>query len=281
MQEMNGAIFKETIRQTWLQAILWGLGFGLLGASTLAVLPDAEGLKAMADLIEQLPSFMISLIGSGNDLVFMSTPEGYITAGFYGRLLLLLAIFPVLLGLRVTSNEENSGVMDTLLSLPVSRPVMMIEKILAYWLMMALMLLVMNGWLVAANMAFEVGIDNARLFLVGGALFPSILFIFGLTVLFSALIRQRRTAIIGVVVVILGGFLIDMLVGLAESALSKGDFLESTFLETAKFFSIYHYYNSAVIFQQGLIWNHVLIMLIAGCLAGIAGIWLFNRRDLA
>ncbi len=268
---MNGAIFKETIRQTWLQAMIWGVGFGLLGVMTLAVLPDAEGLNAMADLIEQLPSFMVTLIGAGNDLVFMTTPEGYITAGFYGRALLLLAIFPVLLGLRVTSNEENSGVMDTLLSLPVSRPHLMIEKILAYLLMLVLMLVIFNLCMVVGNNALNTAIDSIQLMVVGMALFPSVAFIFAITVFLSAVIRQRRTAIIWVVVVILGGFIIDLVTGIVSS----------TFLENAKIFSIHYYYNSARIFQQGVVWNHVIVMMIGLVGALVGGVWMFNRRDLA
>lgn len=268
---MNGAIFKETVRQTMLQAIIWGLGFGLIGLSTLAVLPDAEGLKAMADLIDQLPSFMVQIIGSGNDMVFMSTPEGYITAGFYGRLLLLIAVFPVLLGLRVTSNEESSGVMDTLLSLPVSRLHMMTEKILAYLLMIAVMLITLNGVIVGGNMLLDTGIDNLKLGVVGGALFPSLAFILGLTVCLTAIIRQRRTAIIGVVIVILGGFIIDLVAGIGSG----------TFLENAKIFSIHHYYNSPMIFQQGVVWEHVIVMLMATVIMFAVGMWAFNKRDLS
>lgn len=268
---MNGAIFKETVRQTWLQALIWGVCFGFIGLSTLAVIPDAEGMQAMADLIEQLPSFMVQLIGSGNDFVFMSTPEGFITAGFYGRLLLLLSPFPVLLGLRVTSQEENSGVMDTLLSLPVSRSQMMIEKIVAYLLMIVLMVLALNLTVISGNSMFDTTIDSMKLMVVGLALSPSVMFIFGLTVLLTAIIRQRRTAIIAVVAVILGGFVIDMVTGIATG----------TFLENAKLFSVHHYYNSAVIFQQGVVWAHVWVMLGLTLIALVGGIVAFNRRDLS
>lgn len=267
---MNGAIFKETIRQTWLQAIIWGVGFGLIGLSTLAVLPDAEGLQAMADLINQLPSFMVQLIGSGNDLVFMSTPEGYITAGFYGRLLLLLAVFPVLLGLRVTSQEENSGAINTLLSLPISRVSLMMEKIFAYLLMIVLMLSAMNLLIVGGSMALDTGIDPLKLLTVGFALLPSLACIFGLTVLLTAIIRERRKAIIIVAVVILGGFIIDMVTGLARD----------TFLENGKIFSIHHYYNSAEIFQQGMNWDSAIFMVFLMAISLVIGVKGFDQRDL-
>jgi ABC-2 type transport system permease protein len=79
-----------------------------------------------------MPPIILRAVGVGDDLNYFASPEGFVAVGFFGKTLLVLAAYPVVMGLRVTVNEEDSGTIDVLLSLPVARWRVILEKFLAY-----------------------------------------------------------------------------------------------------------------------------------------------------
>lgn len=60
------------------------------------------------------------------------TPEGIVAVSFFGKFALLFTAYPVVMGMRVTSNEEDDGILDVLLSLPVARWQVILEKFAAH-----------------------------------------------------------------------------------------------------------------------------------------------------
>src|SRR5258706_11183317 len=111
--------------------LLWGAGIALMGLYIVLIIPDVKMLQQYGELLKSMPSFLINAMGGG-DAASLATPEGFIAYGFFGWIMLVLATYGVLAGLNITANEEDRGILDVLLSLPVPRWRGIIKKFLAY-----------------------------------------------------------------------------------------------------------------------------------------------------
>ena len=89
-------------------------------------------MQAMKELLESFPPLILAMVGVGGDLEVFATNEGFVAVGFFGKSALIFAAYPVVMGMRITSDEEDKGIMDMLLSLPLQRAQMVIEKFAAY-----------------------------------------------------------------------------------------------------------------------------------------------------
>ena len=121
---MIGSVFLETWRQTWRQMLYWGLGLASLGLLVVLMVPLFD-MQDMKELLESFPPFVLALIGVGSNLEIFATNEGFVAVGFFGKSALIFAVYPVVMGMRITADDEDSGIMDVLLSLPVQRTPLM------------------------------------------------------------------------------------------------------------------------------------------------------------
>jgi ABC-2 type transport system permease protein len=110
--------------------VAWVVSLALLVAMYVAIWPSMRGQPSMSDFLDQMPEAMRSLFAtSGADL---STPVGYLQVelfSFMGPLLLML--FTVSAGAAAVAGEEDRRTMDLLLSVPVSRTRVVVEKLAA------------------------------------------------------------------------------------------------------------------------------------------------------
>ncbi len=267
---MLGAVYKETLRQTWMQVLIWGAAFGALGILTIALVPDARGLAAMVELMESMPPFLVRMAGAGDDLAFMGTPEGFITVGFFGKALLFFAAYPVIMGLRVTINEEGNGTMDTLMSLPLLRWQMVLEKFTAYFTTLIMLVVLFLVCMIGGNALFDTGMSVEGLFNASIAIVPNMTFILAITTLAGAFIRERRQAVMVAVGFVIASFLVDTI----------GATAQGTILEQLRALSFFSYYDSTSVMQDGIVWAHVIVMFGLTALAIGASLWAFQRRDI-
>ena len=123
---MIGAVFKETLKRTWLQMFYWGIGLAAMGTLVVLFVPMFKSLD-LVKMMDSLPEFMTGMLGI-QDKAVLGTPEGIIAVGFFGKVGFFFAVYPAVMGMRVTTNEEADGIMDILLSLPIPRWQMILEK---------------------------------------------------------------------------------------------------------------------------------------------------------
>src|SRR5258708_25077444 len=123
----------------------------------------------------------------------VDTPGGYATWK-YGVTILVMALWPILVGSRMLRGEEERGSLDVLLSLPRGRGRVALEKLAAMWTALLAM-----GLLVGL-LAFAGGARYGADFGLGGALFfglnlALICGVFGsLALLLSQVTQERRAA---------------------------------------------------------------------------------------
>lgn len=267
---MRGSVFMETLRQSWQQVMYWAVGLTALGFIVVVIIPDVNFLKQMADLVRSLPPFLQQAVGVGDDINFIATPEGFVAVGFFGKGLLLMAAYPVLMGLRVTVTEEDSGTMDMLLSLPLPRWRIIVEKYLAYCVtMVAIVITLFIGFWIGEALT-PVELNMTRVAETVFNMIPCMMLILAVTVFVGTLSPGKRFALAVATLFVVVSFMLDTVGGMATG----------TVAENLKALSVFSYYNSTGVMKNGLIWANIagMVILSFGLLWG--SIYLFERRDI-
>jgi ABC-2 type transport system permease protein len=264
---MNGIIFLETLRRTWKGTLLWAVGIASMVVYVVAVIPDSQTLQQYAKLIETMPKF-IALVG-GSDMALMATPAGFLGYTFFGWIMVLLAFYAVLAGLALTANEEDRGILDVMLSLPVPRVQMVVEKFAAYAVNMLVIALVsfVTMWVVTtSNPLFK--IEIGRMLIACLNLIPAMLLTMAFTGLIAVVVRRRTTAIGIASAFVIGSYLIDVV---GRSANIEGGL---------RFISFFTYYDGGAVLAKGAQYGG-MALLIGLALVLLAGSTvLFQRRDV-
>lgn len=267
---MIGVVFIETFRRNWRQILWWGLGLGSLGLMVALIVPNADVLKDFAQAMQSMPPSMLQMFG-GEDAASIATPPGFLNLIFFSYALLILAGYGVIAGLNITANEEDSKIMDVLLSMPVPRWRLVLEKFLAYTvIIMGIVLLTFAGLWVGLKTTPALAMDEGRLLETTLNLAPSTLLVVAITVLLTSLIRSKNIAAAIAAVVIVGSYFVD----------SIGRTASASAINALRLASFYNYYDSASVLRNGLNWGNVLLLMVATVILVTGGMWLFQRRDI-
>jgi len=269
---MTGTIFYETLRRSWRQVIYWGLGLGLYAIYPFLLMPDQAGLEEYVDLLEGMNAGMLKAFGI-SDAALISTPEGFVGYSYFGFLLLILGVFAVIAGLNVSANEEDAGILDMFMSLPVPRWQIIVEKLLAYSVMVvAISMIGFVGLLIGDALSPQpVDIATSRYLEGSFNLIPGTLLIMTFTAFVATVVKRKSvaTAIAGVFVVL--SYLVD-----AVGRAAGGEVADAV-----RELSVFAHYDGTTILQSGLVVSSVVaLLLIALALAG-GTVAFFERRDIA
>lgn len=265
---MNGEIFKETLRRNWRGMLIWGSLIGLEAVYSVYLAQNSELLQKYTEIFKSMPAFIMGMMG-GADAQFVSSPEGFVGLAYYGWVLLVIAGYAVVAGLNITANEEDRGIMDVLLSMPVPRWRVILEKFAAYTLLiLGIMgvshLILVVSTLLWANKPF----DQGRLLISTLNMLPAVLFVLAFTALIAVILRRRSTATSIAAGFVAISYLIDVVGRSAQSA------------DVLRRVSFYSYYDGVTVLQHGLQWGNVLGLLGLAVLMVIGTVFLFQRRDV-
>ncbi len=267
---MIGAVFIETLKQTWKQMVYWGVGLAAMAVLVVVMVP-LFNMQDMKRLLESFPPVILAMVGVGSELEIFATNEGFVAMGFFGKSALIFAVYPVVMGMRVTANEEDSGTMDVLLSLPLERARVIIEKFLAYGLSCVGVVILIYLGLHVGVIIGGVELDVARLLAITFYLIPLMVFIMAATVLVAVLARRRTVALGVVTAFIIASYMLQTI----------GAAAEGTAAEPIGAISFLTYYNAGDILAQGFIWPHIAgYVMLSGALL-LAALYRYDRRDIS
>ena len=266
---MTGSVFLETLRQTWRQMLYWGLGLASLGLLVVLMVPLFD-MQDMKELLESFPPFILALIGIGSDLEIFATNEGFVAVGFFGKSALIFAVYPVVMGMRVTADDEDSGIMDVLLSLPVPRMQMVIEKFAAYALSIVGVVAMIYLGMTFGVAISGVELDMSRLTEVILYLIPVMIFVMAVTMCIAAFVRRRQVALGIVTAFVIASFMLQTIGALAED----------TIAEPIGRISFFTYYNAANIMTDGFIWAHIIGLAGLSLVLLAFSLYRYERRDI-
>jgi len=183
------SVYLKTLRDFRVAIVGWGAGIGLLLYTIFAAVPS----------LVATPAARAALVSLGRSYTWIAepiqidTPGGYATWK-YGFTILVMALWPLLAGSRTLRGEEERGSLDGLLSLPVSRTRVALEKLAAMWTALLGMGLLIGllGYAGSARVNAGVSLGNTLLYGLNLALICGV---FGsIALLLSQFTQERRTA---------------------------------------------------------------------------------------
>jgi ABC-2 type transport system permease protein len=259
------SIFLKTLRDFRVAILGWGAGMGLLMYAVL------YGINSLS----QTPAAKQSLVALAKSFAWLAepvavdTPGGYATWK-YGFTILILALWPLLVGSRLLRGEEERGSMDALLSLPHGRLQIALQKLAAMWTAL-LGMGVLIGLLTAAGGAkvnANFGLGGAMLF---GLNLVLICGVFGSIALLISQFTQRPGTAAGAT----GGLLllfiiIDMLHRVVPN--TEG---------ISRISPVYYYsLSKPLIPSYGANAGAMLVLFVISVLVSGVALWLFVGRDV-
>ena len=262
------SVFLKTLRDQRRSQAWWSLGAGILVGVMVGFYPTIEGIEGLQELVDQYPDSLMAMFGA-SDLAGFSTPAGYLNAELFGFMMpMLMAVFAVGRGSGAVAGEERSGTIELLLSQPVSRGRLLLEKYTSMTVSVAQ--LSSFTWVVLVVGSRVVGMDIGVVRLAEmclslallGLAFGSVSFAVG-----AVTGRHGLSVAVGASVVA-GGWVLNTLSLLSEV------------MEPTRWLSLMHYYNGDSPLVNGLNPAHAGVMLVVAlaCLgAAYAG---FQRRDI-
>ncbi|HRF96823.1 MAG TPA: ABC transporter permease subunit [Aggregatilineales bacterium] len=270
---MKGIIFVETLRRSWKQMIYWGLAIGALGLYMFSALPKApEDYENFIKVIEEMKPGALQLMGV-TDISALMTPEGFIGFAFFGYVLLILAIFAVIAGLNVSAVDEDNGSMDVMLSLPVHRWQVILEKTLAYCVMgLGILFMAFIGLVIGSQTATDrITLPVDKYFTAVVGLVPGVVFMITVTAFIATFMRRRSGAAIAAGSFIVGSYFLNILAGLTNNE----------FAGNMRYLSFFSYFEATKILTSG--WSVVSALVLLLISIGLVGgaITLFKNRDVS
>ena len=267
---MIASVFLETLKQTWKQMVYWGVGLAAMALLIVLMVPLFD-MQAMSALLESFPPVILAMVGVGDDLAVFTTNEGFVALGFFGKSALIFAVYPVVMGMRISANEEDEGTSDVLLSLPISRAQVMVEKFLAYAVSVVGVVVLIYLGLYAGVILGGVELDVALLAEVTFYLIPLMVFVMAATMLIAVLARRRTMALGIVTAFVIISYMLQTI----------GAAAEGTVAESVGAISFLTYYNTGEILSQGFIWPHIAGFVGLSVVMLLAALYRYERREIA
>lgn len=123
---MLDSVFAKTLRDRRRSMLGWSAGLVGLTALMAAYWPSVRDSPQLQSFFDDLPEAMRSIVG-GSDY---STPAGFLNAELFSLMLpLLFLVVAIGMGARAIAGEEERGTSDLLMSMPISRRRVLLEKV--------------------------------------------------------------------------------------------------------------------------------------------------------
>ncbi|BCW75362.1 ABC transporter permease subunit [Arthrobacter sp. FX8] len=265
---MLANVLLKTLRDQGRLLVAWAVSLALIVATYAAVWPAVKSQPSISSFIEQMPEAFRSLFATSS--ADMSTPTGYIQVellSFMGPIAVL--IYAISSGAGAIGGEEDRHTMDLLLSNPVGRGRVVVDKFLA---------MVLGTFLLAAVLGISLVLEGSMVDLVlpAGKVAAAMLHLALLGVVFGTLALALsagtgRTGLSRGVPAVLAvlAYIVNALAPLVDA------------FDRIQKVSPFFQYVAHDPLRQGVAWDSVLVS--AATVAVLLGLAVagFRRRDIA
>lgn len=256
-------IFLKTIYEKRWTMIIWSVAIVLLTVMTMSFFPTLR--DTFGESLKDVPESAKAFLG---DAAVYQTIEGFVDLQVFAQMVFFTIIMGVILGTGLLAGEENEGTLQTLLSHPVSRSRVFIDKLLA---MMAIVGVVCIGLFLATALGAVMVGESMPLMRTLLACFMLWL----VTMVFSVLgyslgaITARR-GISGAAAGMLA-FVTYLISALAPNVSA---------LKIPNFFSPFRYFNNPSILKYGVELSDLGVLVAICAVLAVLGYAVFTKRDV-
>lgn len=265
---MLSSVLAKTLRDLRRGFAWWSVGLVGMVALMVSVYPTVRDNPALDKLAKSYPDALKGILGFGGELDY-SSAAGYLGVELFSLMVpLLLLVAAVGAGSNAIAGEEERGTLDLLLSAPISRRRVLLEKFGALLAEAAGLGVVLWVSLVIGARAVGMDIGAGRL---GAATMLAVLLavVFGAVALFVGSATGRRSRAIGLsAAAAVAAYLVNSLAPIVSG------------LGTIRKVSPFYYYTAGDPLRHGLEPLHALALALFA-LAAVAVAWVaIERRDL-
>lgn len=266
---MLRSVLLKSLRDRRRSFAWWTLGLVGLVTLMVAVYPTVRDNPELDKLVEEYPEALKAFIAFGGAVDYTSG-VGYLGSELFSFMVpLLFIICAVGHGAGAIAGEEERGTLDLLLSNPVTRRRLALEKTAA----MALELVGLGAvlWVALWVGAAIVGMDVSAGHLAAATASAALLALaFGAIAFMIGAAAPHRALAIGVATAgAVAAYLVNGLAALVEA------------LEAPQKASPFYHYAVGDPLRQGLALDHSLFLVAIAAAATVVGVLAFERRDVA
>ena len=262
-------VFAKSLRDLRRSFAWWAVGLAGYVALIASVYPTVRDNPDLNELVENYPEALKAFVAFGGQFDFTSA-AGYLGSELFSFMMpALFLVASVGNGAGSIAGEEERGTLDLLLSAPLSRTRIALEKVGAMCAELAGLGLVLWLALWIGARIFSMEISGAHLAAATAALVVLALAYGAIAFLLAAATGRRTLAIGGTVALAVAAYLVNGLASLVDA------------LEPLQKVTPFYHYAAADPLRHGLDPWHTAFLLGVGVLAAAAGVLLFDRRDVA
>jgi ABC-2 type transport system permease protein len=264
---MTGIVFRRVLYDSRRTILGWGIGMAIYAMYVIIIFPSITGFTDFGTILDN--PLMKALLGDLSIAEFMSA-DGLLGTFFFLFAPLVFAVLAVLYGLNMTATEEDRGTLDLLLSTPLPRWQLILEKFAALVVVLvAILVFVLVGFLLGLLLTPSVSLGLGDLLLGVLNVIPVVMLMAVMTLLLSTVLRSRGTAAGIVAAVVVASYFIFTLSDMMEPPASD-----------IRYGSFFTYYGGSTVLVNGINWgNFLLLTALTVILLGVS-LWTFQRRDI-
>lgn len=270
---MTGSVFVEQLKNSWRQALYFAIGLGFLAFVMFGLNQDNSLAESYGKLLGSFPPAVLDALGA-KDLAENLTPEAFIgfAALLYG--IIIMAVYAVMAGLNIIADEEDSGSINVLLALPIPRWKVIVEKFLAFTVLIICIPIIQYIGFIFGRMATPdiVVVDMNKLMMGVANEIPAGLSIMAATVFVSSIFSRKAISTgisAGFVLVSYVMFIMGNMVTADSPGKIVGDL------------SIWKYFDTQTVMRDGLQAGNVALLLGLALVLLVLSVFAFERRDVA
>ncbi len=263
---MLRSAFTKWLWDARRSVLVWAAALGLVGGMYAAFWPTIDN----PDIQEALASYPEGLLEAlnYNDI---STPAGYLTATVYGLVVpLLLVVYSVSAGSRTIAGDEEDGTLDLVLAHPVSRVRLGVQRFASF--VVSLVIITSVFWVAMLALIVPARLDGISIWQFAAMHIHLTLF----AAFFGALSFAVGSAT--------GSRPLSLGVGAGAGVLgyfANGVIPQVEGLEWIENLSPFHWLVGGDPLRNGIHLGDSLLMATLTVVLVAAGIWAFDRRDVA
>ena len=255
---------KHTLRRMRGAIIGWGIGLFAYGFMMAKFFTSLEMMEGFLDNLENYPAEMLAFFPNIFDIM---SPKGYMDTYFFSYMTLIIGFFAITACANLLVGDEEKGILDLLVSYPVSRSGFFWGRLIGFLIATVMILLASwLGWLISAGSS---GLNLSAIELLQPfiPLYVVLVLFGGMALLLSMLLPAARMA-----TGLAGGLLLVnfLFIGLANLNPDLAAIYELT--------PLYFYQGGAAI--EGIDWGNLLGLMGITLIFTLMAWLLFQRREI-